>query len=438
VSKAMKRRPFWFGTVVSILIISLLGGLFSSAQASDRQNSVLGEVKEATTVGTTYLGVAQKRFVSGWLPYWRGSSTVDNLVAQAGEKGKLSEVMLFWLFFQSGRNKVCVHDMSAPLNSCPKKLTPAQLAQRDRLKSAGVHLYPSITDGGAPMELSNVLGNPVKRKAFVKEITDFVVKYKFKGIDLDLEGFAFRDGYATWAETRPRWVNFINELSASLKAVKKKLSVTVPVGLATSSESTGYWVYDWSAILPKVNRLRLMTYDYSFYDYDSLTHTYRDPGAMGPYPWMEKVVQGVKAKYSDRLTKKVWLGIAAFGYDGRISTTCSTPSEPRRRTVYPNKVWAFAQAMKDTGRLLTLEGDSEPRVKWDSVNRERVFRYSEPDVEKNTNIPCSSVREVWFQDGRGHAQRALLAGKYGLGGVSLWAFGDESSSTWSLLNRIKS
>ena len=48
------------------------------------------------------------------------------------------------------------------------------------------------------------------------------------GIDLDYEQFAFADGSASWAATRPNWVAFVTELADELHADDRTLTVSIP------------------------------------------------------------------------------------------------------------------------------------------------------------------------------------------------------------------
>ena len=82
------------------------------------------------------------------------------------------------------------------------------------------------------------------------------------GIDIDYEQFAFADGRDTWATTRPNWVAFVEELAGALHADGRTLTVSIPpVYDAGQTDSSGFWVYDYGAIVEHVDRIRIMTYD---------------------------------------------------------------------------------------------------------------------------------------------------------------------------------
>src|SRR5207247_1826940 len=70
------------------------------------------------------------------------------------------------------------------------------------------------------------------------------------------------------------------QLSQALHAHGKKLTVAVPVMYdATRTSSSGYWVYDYAGIGPYVDRMRIMTYDYSV----------SRAGPIAPIAWVSRV-----------------------------------------------------------------------------------------------------------------------------------------------------
>ena len=144
-------------------------------------------------------------------------------------------------------------------------------------------MVPSITDGSGKLTMAGILADPATRSTHVRTITDLVINRGYDGIDLDYEGFAFSDGRSSWATTRPNWAAFVAELGASLHAQGKLLSVTVPP--IWDNGSSGYWVYAWPEMLPHVDRLRLMVYDWSV----------GSPGPVSPLSWQTNVINYVRS-----------------------------------------------------------------------------------------------------------------------------------------------
>jgi len=379
-------------------------------------------------------GTATSKFFTGWFPYWYGTlggaTEISRLVAHSGPEGYVGEVMVFTMYsrYRTGgiQDPVCVHDGSdVKATECARTApTATQAAQRDTLQAAGIKVFPSFTDDGSRLALSGVMADPVKRAALVMAQRDYVVNNGYDGLDLDYEGFAFRDGSSTWDATRPGWILYVKALSAALHAQGKLLSVTVPAGYPTVGagykRSSGYTVYAWADIIDSIDRLRLMTYDYS----------YDTAGPIGPSAWVDEVASDAVEELGRANAPKVWLGIAAYGYDWRTASACQNPSASSKRTRYPaDAIRVYNEAVAGTnGRRLVTDS-----YHWDTTSGEYTYRYIYADVDSKTQQACSTTREVWFQDALSHERRALIAAKYGLGGVAMWALGDERDDTWTRL-----
>ena len=382
-------------------------------------------------------GTATSKFFTGWFPYWYGTvggaNEISRLVSHSGAEGYVGEVMVFTLYsrYRTGgiQDPVCVHDGSddKAAECALTAPTATQAAQRDTLHAAGIKVLPSFTDDGSRLALAGVMADPTKRAALVVAQRDFVVNNRYDGLDLDYEGFAFRDGSSTWDATRPGWVLYVKALSAALHAQGKLLSVTVPAGYpvvgAGFNASSGYSVYAWADIIGSIDRLRLMTYDYS----------YDTAGPIGPSAWVDEVASDAVEELGRVNAPKVWLGIAAYGYDWRTASACQNPSASRKRTRYPaDAIRVYNEAVAGTnGRRLVTDS-----YRWDTTSGEYTYQYIYADVDTKTHQACSTTREVWFQDALSHERRALIAAKYGIGGVAMWALGDERVDTWTTLTAV--
>src|SRR5690606_163611 len=127
-----------------------------------------------------------------------------------------------------------------------------------------VALVPSIRDEMRGGEMAAILADPSARTAHVETLVEFARELDADGLDLDYEQFAFADGRASWAATRPNWVAFVEQLATALHADGRTLTVTIPpVYDDGSTGDSGYWVYDHGAIAAHVDAIRIMGYDYS-------------------------------------------------------------------------------------------------------------------------------------------------------------------------------
>jgi len=212
-----------------------------------------------------------RKVLTGWIPYYSMSRSLPAVVANVDI---IREVMPFWytLKYNGAKKLPVVTDLYAPAN--PSVPIDRPLAT---LRSAGFTIIPTITDGTSELVLSKLLANPVSRTQVVNAIVELVMKYNYDGIDLDFEGFAFVDKNTTWSSTKPHWVAFVKELSGILKSKNKLLSVSTPYLYDPAGAQKGYFVYAWAEIAPYIDRLRIMTYDFSV----------AKPGPLGPLAWTE-------------------------------------------------------------------------------------------------------------------------------------------------------
>ena len=211
-----------------------------------------------------------RKVLTGWMPYY---SVKNSMAAILANKDLMSEVSPFWYSLTSATG---IKDQYASA-----KLTIPMKTQLDLLRANGLKIIPAITDGTKKLVLAGLLAKPSTRSQVVNTITKLVLTNNYDGIDLDFEGFAFSDGTSSWAKTSPNWVLFIKELSELLHANGKILSMTTPVVFDPVTKRKGsYWVYNWPETAPYIDRLRIMTYDYSI----------SKPGPIGPLEWTEATV----------------------------------------------------------------------------------------------------------------------------------------------------
>ena len=262
-----------------------------------------------------------RRIVTGWGYF--NTPSASALASLQANADLFTDISPFW---HSAKWSGGVSSISSPYSATTRaSVLPA-------IRAAGVAVLPSITDGMGAHRMAAVLAGTGTRAAFVNQIVATVVAEGYNGIDLDFEGFAFADGRSTWAATRPNWVAFVKALSAGLHARGKLLSVTTP---PLYTATTGYWVYDWKSIGGYVDRLRVMTYDYST----------SSAGPISPFPWVEKVAAFAVTQVA---SGKVQIGVPDYGRDwvtsvtyGGVTGLCPTNAPTGAN---PTQVTAFADA----------------------------------------------------------------------------------------------
>lgn len=385
-----------------------------------------------------------RKILSGWVPYYsvktvlplvrKLPSATPNVAGQPSvcdasqygpaenqaiessylfaNKDLMKEVMPFWYSLKSPT--VIRDDYVSGNPSWPIADTVCLM------RRAGLQVIPTMTDGTDKLVLSEYLSNAATRTTIVQTIVDLVMKNNFDGIDLDYEGFAFVDGSSTWSKTAPRWVSLVKELSVALHAKNKLLSVSTPYLYDPQEKQKGYFVYAWADIASSIDRLRIMTYDYSV----------ARPGPMGPLTWTEKTIQYAVSIMS---ASKVYMGLPGYGRDWITSVKgkCPTSAPPgliggaKAATFKMN--YALAKAAIDGAIPIYNEQFAEV-----------TYSYTQSYnglTAAGASTACTVDRTVWYQNARSFAARMALVAKYRLGGVAIWTLGmEEIAATTEIRN----
>ena len=370
-------------------------------------------------VDTAYADNPPRKILTGWIPYYRTYPSVgkqngglDSALASAD---LISEVMPFWYSLDSA---IKITDLYTPAN--PSNPISDTL---NKLRSAGYKIIPTITDSTASkdpktgktqtMVLSNLMADSAGRDILVSTITNFVVSNNYDGIDLDFENFAYVDGTASWPTTQIRFVAFMKSLAASLHAQGKLLSLTTPPSFGLDSGKKGYWVYSWPDLGAVIDRLRIMTYDYST----------SSPGPIGPITWVEQAVQYA---VSVMPASKVFVGLPGYGRDWVTGVQGVCPSLPiNYLTAVKTTASAGTFVMRDAAALAsTYAATPQYQAKYGETTftYQKVYNGTTPDGQLTQ---CTATRQVWYQDAQGYALRANLVAKYRIGGLTQWTLGME-------------
>jgi spore germination protein YaaH len=345
-----------------------------------------------------------RKILTGWLPYYSMKTYLPAVLTNAD---LIKEIMPFWYTLKyDGKTKTAViADVYKTANPSVPITEPLTA-----LRNAGMTIIPTISDGTDQLVLANLLAKPVSRKQVVDAIVATVASQNYDGIDLDFEGFAFIDPNTTWKTTAPNWVLFVKELSAALHAQKKILSITTPYLFNPADAQKGYFVYAWAQIAPFIDRLRIMTYDFS---------TSR-PGPIGPIAWTEKTV-----KYATSImpASKVYLGLPGYGKDWVTKVEGVCPSNLAKIITPSAKAGTFL--MRDAASIAATYG-AVPA--YNETFAEVTFSYKRDytgQTSSGLSTTCTASRTAWHQNAQGFSLRAQLVAKYQLGGVAQWVIGQE-------------
>jgi len=382
----MKRKSKWPTSATAIALTLILTSTtlpFESAMADEEK--------------------LPRKILTGWMPYY---SVKNSMAAILANKDLMGEVSPFWYSLTSATT---IKDQYAGA-----KLTIPKKTHLDILRANGLLIIPAITDGAKKLVLAGLLAKPSTRSQVVNTITKLVITNNYDGIDLDLEGFAFSDGTSSWAKTSPNWALFIKELSEKLHANGKILSMTTPVVFDPAGKRKGsYWVYNWPETAPYIDRLRIMTYDYST----------SKPGPIGPLEWTEATVA-----YAATLMppSKIWLGVPGYGRDWITKVTGKCPASYAKLIKTTAKAAVFAA---NKGVELANTYGAVPT--YSEKMGEVTFTYQKTYNEGTAS--CTATRVAWYQNSRAYLARMELVAKYKLGGLTQWTLGQEDAETFPAL-----
>jgi spore germination protein YaaH len=338
--------------------------------------------------------------VHAWAPYWALDEALPELDSRADTLHQLSP---FWF------RATDVDTIEVEPN------TPADAAEQflDLARDRDVPLVASILDGTEAGVMAGILADPGQRAAHVDAIARFADDGDYDGIDLDYEQFAFADGRDSWATTRPNWVAFVGELADRLHADGRTLAVSIPpVYDAGQTTDSGYWVYDYAAITPLVDSIRVMAYDYSVPSGPA--------GPIAPIDWVDRVIAGTSAASGD--PSKLVLGVPLYGYNWPVATSGTCPAA------------AEGVTSVTTRSVDDLVARRAATPVFDPATYEWSFQYDLEVADGTTS--CTQHRQVHYVDADGAQARMQRAVDAGFGGVSLFAFGYEDDAVWRAVDTI--
>ena len=398
---AFTRRSFRAAVILRV-VPKAIALLVTIAMATQLVPSANAEPSNSANVNTT-----PRKILTGWIPYYGMSTSLPTAVANAD---LINEVMPFWytLKLNSKTKAPYILDLYTPGN--PSIAIDVPLTT---MRNAGFKIIPTITDGTEKLVLAKLLAKSSDRANVIKSIMDLVISKNFDGIDLDFEGFAFVDGTSSWPTTKPNWILLVKELSAALHAKGKILSITAPVHFPLTEKQKGYTVYAWTEIAPSIDRLRIMTYDYST----------GKPGPIGPISWVERTVQYA---ISVMPATKVFIGLAGYGRDWVIKVDGICPANVSK--VVSTNAKAATFVMRNAATLASTYGVTPT---YNEQYQEATFTYQKTYNGNNASgqvTSCTATRTAWYQNPASYLARAQLVAKYRLGGVAEWTIGMEEKS----------
>lgn len=238
--------------------------------------------------------------------------------------------------------------------------------------------------------LHDILNNPEKRKSFISNLTDTLVHYQFKGINIDFEELQ--------EKTNEPLTLFQKELYESLHA--KGMTVTMDVAVHNDD-------YDYKKLSAYNDYIILMAYDQFNED--------TGPGPVSAQKWIEEAVDWTAKKIDP---EKIILGIAGYGYD-----------------------WITDEEGNRVVKSITYD-DAINRAKikkapiaFDNDTYNLHFQYSGPEKDNETGEIKMKSHVIWFTDAATTFNILRFSDEYETAGSALWYLGSEDERMWSFYNR---
>jgi len=339
-----------------------------------------------TTVAATTTSTAQAatpaRNASGWITYYSssGAATVAN------NADLFSDVSEFW-FHATGATTI------VPSGTTPDSQLRSSIAT---LRSRGVPVTITVTDGTGSGGMMSILSNPATRVQHENALLALAQKYGASGIDLDYENMAFfaNKNTALSAPTRAGFDALVHELSVAMHARGMILAVDVITKLSEPGGSAAQQVYDYPTLGRWADKVRIMTYD------EHATGTGYPGGPISGITWVEPIIKFATTVIP---ASKVYMGVPLYGYDWAQGKGASAVS--------------FTQAAN-------LMAQYHATRQWSAKDGEPFFTYTDAAGTHHT---------VWYNDAQALQARLPLIGKYGLGGVAFWSFGNEDPGIWQAM-----
>jgi spore germination protein YaaH len=342
----------------------------------------------AATAGSQ---VRPKRYVTGWLPYWHPDAATKSVQNNASVFADASPFVF---------NAVSTRRIDLQLSS------DGWRRMRSALRNSGVPIIPTVATDMSAADFARIVRSPKRRAAHAHALVALVDKYNLAGIDLDYETINFGSS-ADKATIRANFPLLIRTIDHRLNNRGAVASVTV--ASRTSAKDPNWWVYDYKALGREADRVRIMTYDFSW--------SGGPAGPIAPKWWVRQVASYAASAITP---SKVSLGMPAYGRDWYVRTISGKCPASAKSTV-ARTTRQMKQYAKDIGQTPT----------WRKHATSQYFTYQK--TYRSGDRRCKVQRAVWYDDAESLNAKVTLVQRFGLRGIAIWALGNEGASTWTEL-----
>ena len=232
--------------------------------------------------------------------------------------------------------------------------------------------------------IQKVLSNPALRTKAINNIEAYLKQYGLHGVNIDFEIIP--------PGQKDNLTAFMQELYSKLKPQGYVVSIDVfPKQNETIDISIAY---DYEKLSKYADKIMIMTYD---------NHgRWSGAGPVAGIAWVENNLR-YALKFIPK--EKLYLGIAAYGYD-----------------------WSYVNGEKkvdflDYNMVMERVKKYNAAIKWDTPSQSPYFIYVDSNGVKHT---------VWFENSYSVKFKLDLIKKYDIAGAAMWKLGEEDPEYWNL------
>jgi spore germination protein YaaH len=250
---------------------------------------------------------------------------------------------------------------------------------------SGLPIYPIVHNYSDPKKsqlIHDLISNPNLRTTLILNIRNMLETNNYPGVNIDFEFVP--------PEDRENLNIFIKDLYNSLKVAGKTVTISVPAELADNPRHPFSGAFQYSFISQYSDEIYILAYDEHF-------------SQPGPIASISFVTNVLNYAISVIPPKKIWLGMAVYGYDWTQGVN------------YPRTL-TYQQAV-DLAKNLGVS------VIYDQTAQESTYTY----------ILDGKIHTVWFEDSKSFSAKLSLVESYGLSGIAVWRLGQEDPNIWNIL-----
>jgi spore germination protein len=245
--------------------------------------------------------------------------------------------------------------------------------------------YDEATHRFDPAISAAILATAESRRRHAAAVAAWCRDAGVAGVDLDWE--------ALTAKQRDLFSQFVEELAKALHHDGRLIAVDVYPKTREPGGWDGPRAQDWERLGRAIDRLRVMTYNYS--------GSWSGPGPMSPPHWIDSVLDFAERQVSPR---KIVMGVGLYGRDWRGARTTDL-------------VW------EDIGRIRAAGGARVSRGR----TGELVLNYRRDGARHTAYFPDAEAV--------GAKLRMMLEQHPRIRGVCCWAMGQEDPAVWRVLRK---